>query len=109
MSASFRRRARVAASTLRDVVGGDGKSSGPAEYLSGLLVTPIVPVEGNVQRRVIEERALNNQSEILQTFVAGSPDIVAGDVLVVGSQQYPVHLVGQWDGYLALMVEKAKG
>ena len=88
---TFAALATISCSTKRATIVG-GKRSAPTTNLTGLLCTPLDPVDPELRRRM----QLETPYEILQTFITGDPDIVEGDVLVVGSSEYPIRAVGDW-------------
>lgn len=107
MSRSFQRMATVDCSTKRqpdrDASGGKGP---PATYLVGLKCTPLDPVDAQTHAAM----QLGTAFKLLQTFLEGTPDIKDGDVLVVGSVEYPIKSAMQWNNpdYVHLIVEKLK-
>jgi len=110
MSASFTYLASVTASTKRNPnpVGGN---IGPAvENISSLVCFPLDPLTPDIQQRT----ALQSPEEHLQTFVQGGLDIQEGDILVVGSAEYPIKAVGDWywrpddANYMYLVLEDIK-
>ena len=114
MSRAFDRQAVVACSTLRPPAVGTGGVRGvPVAALSGLRCTPLDPADpggrGEAQQRLI----LESQGQILETFVRGSVDIRAGDVLAVGARRYAIRAVAQWrwrhEAYRGLLVEEMGG
>lgn len=102
--------ATVAASTKRPPAKSSGKRGDPPTNLSALSCTPLDPVDAELRARI----GLRGAMELLQTFVEGGLDIQEGDILVVGSTEYPIRSVGEWnwpaDGtdYLHLVVEDLK-
>jgi len=87
---SFSRMATVTASTKRGAIS-DGMEAAFAEEIASLKCTPLDPVDPNISLRV---EGLGWQ-ELLQTYVDGGLDIVHGDLLVVGSTEYPVRAVAE--------------
>ena len=109
MSFAFDRMANVVASTKRSPALSLGKRGSPTVYLASLSVTPIDPLDPNLRNRL----ALESPHELLQSFVGGNPDIKEGDVLVVGSSEYPIKAVADWawegdDVFLVLVLEGLK-
>lgn len=55
--------------------------------------------------------ALDAPLDILQTMIDGNHDVKEGDVLVVGSTEYPIRSVDDWywrgSKYLVLLIEVA--
>lgn len=107
MSASFQKLATVTASTKRATLSG-GKRGTPTQHLTNLKVFPLDPVDPELRQRL----ELDTPHELLQTFVEGAPDIVEGDVLTAGSEDYPIRSVADWtfgsDTYLRLILENLK-
>lgn len=109
-TASFARMATVTASTKRSPAVSGGKRGAPATNIASLSCTPLDPVDPDLRQRL----ALETPHELLQTFVAGGLDIREGDVLVVGSQEYPIKACGDWwyrpeeADYVRLIVEDLK-
>jgi|GEM_PF-2377943 len=91
MSASFSRLATVTASTKRATMVA-GKKGAPMTYIASLKCTPLDPVSAEIQQRM----QLKTPHEVLQSFVDGPLDIVEGDVLVVGTKEYPIKSVAEW-------------
>lgn len=110
MTASFQKLATTTASTKRTpaVDVGTGLRSGPVTNLTGLKVLPLMPLDPELARRL----GLDTPLERLQTYVEGAPDIVEGDVLVVGAKEYPIVAVADWpyqsDKCLLLVLEELK-
>lgn len=104
--------ATIEASTKRSpAIDGDGLRGAPATNLDYILITPLDPLDPELARRL----DLDTPNEVLQTFISGSPDIVEGDLLVVGSTEYPIRSIANWpaslrgnDAYLHLIVEELK-
>lgn len=98
----------VTASTKRAPAVSASKRGTPAAYLTSVRCTPLDPVDPELRQRL----ALNTPHELLQTFVEEGNDIVQGDILVVGSNEYPVRSCGEWvwrgATFLALVVEDLK-
>lgn len=92
MSASFQKLATVTCGTKRATVGATGKRGTPTTNLSDLKCLPLDPLDPEV-RTVVE---LDTPHEALQTMIEGGPDIKAGDVLTVGSNEYNVRSVADW-------------
>jgi hypothetical protein len=88
-STSFTHMAVVTASTKRAPAVSGGKRGTPATNVSSLTCTPLDPVDSEVRQRLM----LDSPNTILATFVQGSIDIVVGDILVVGSTEYPIKAV----------------
>jgi len=91
-SGSFARLASVTASTKRPPAISSGKRGAPAENVASLKCTPLDVVDQELRQRL----ALDTPHELLQCFVDNGVDIVEGDLLVVGSTEYPVRAVGDW-------------
>lgn len=102
---AFARMATVSCSTKRPPAISDGKRGAPAESVTGLLCTPVDPVDPETSYRL----QIETPHTLLQTFVAGDPDIKRGDVLVVGSAEYPIRAVSDWawksDVFVHLILE----
>lgn len=92
MSSSFTRMATVTASTKRLATVSSGKRGAAATNISSLKCTPLDPVDEELRVR-FSTRA---SQEIRQCFVQGGLDIVPGDTLVVGSDEYSIRAVGDW-------------
>lgn len=82
-----------------------GKRGAPASHLTGLRCTPLDPVDPETRYRL----EIETPHTLLQTFIAGDPDIKRGDVLVMGSAEYPIRAVSDWkwrqDVFVHLIVE----
>lgn len=107
---SFDRMATVTASTKRVGAIVNGLTPAAVENIASLKCTPLDPVDPNVSQGV---EGLSFR-EILQTFVQGGLDIKEGDLLVVGSTEYPIRAVGDWywgptnADYVRLLLEDQK-
>lgn len=82
----------VTASTKRSPVIASGKRGTPATQVSSLLCTPLDPVDPELRQRL----ALNTPHELLETFTKET-GIVEGDILVVGSNEYPIRSCAEWE------------
>lgn len=111
----FSRLAKVLASTHRmsTLNGTTGKGGTSGDYLTGLYVTPPVPLSTPVSARndvTMVSPILENPFELLQSFVEGDPDIKKGDVLVISGREHPVAFVEDWtfhnDQRLRLILER---
>lgn len=91
---SFTRLLTVTASTKRPPAVSNGKRGELAAYLSTLKCSPLDPVSAEISQRV----ALNTPHEVLQAFI-GSDDVREGDVLTVGSKDYPIRAVEDWANF----------
>jgi len=84
--------ATVTASTKRAPAISGGKRGPAATNLASLSCMPLDPIDPEIRQTLV----LNTPNEILQTFVEGGLDIKEGDILVVGSNEYPIRAVGDW-------------
>ncbi len=106
-SASFRRMARLTASTKRSPLIAGGKVGVPALHVPELRCTPLDPISAETAQRL----GLDTPYTLRQIFVADvAPDVVKGDLLVVDGHEYPVRAVEPWDWspgetYLRVVVE----
>lgn len=95
----------VSCSTKRPPALSGGKRAAPAENLTGLLCTPLDPLDPETQYQM----QLETPMTLLQTFLEGDPDIKRGDTLVVSSTDYPIRAVESWpfrdDVFLKLIIE----
>jgi hypothetical protein len=89
---AFARTATVTAATRRAPALADGKRGSAATQIASLKCTPLDPVSAEVAERLGTHAA----HELLQTFVDAGLDIREGDLLVVGSREYPIRAVGDW-------------
>lgn len=110
-SRSFARMATVTASTKRSPIISGGKRGAPATQEASFACTPLDPIDSEVRQRLM----LDTPNVILETFVEnadGSLDILVGDILVVGSVEYPIKACEDWywrgTTYRHLFVEKLK-
>jgi hypothetical protein len=110
MSASFSKLATTTASTKRAAYS-SGKFTAPVTSIASLSCTPLVPV----QQRTVATAGLETPVDMFETYVQGGLDIVAGDILLVGSIEYNVVWVGQWywrpaaTNTLQLVVQRMRG
>jgi len=106
-SSAFTALLTTTASTKRRAYSG-GAESAPAENIASLKVTPLAPVTP----QIVHEMDLNTPHEVLQTFCDGSYDIAEMDILVVGSVEYLILAVADWEladvTFLHLFLEDAK-
>lgn len=109
-SGSFAKLATVTASTKRPPAIVSGKRGAPAVSVASLVCTPLDPVDAELRQRL----ALDTPHELLQCFIDNGVDVVEGDLLVVGSTEYPVRAVGDWywsplsADYVRLILEDLK-
>lgn len=82
----------TAASTKRRPAMSSGKIGAMTTNVASLLVAPLAPVDADLQQRL----ALDTPHELLQTVCDGAYDVAEGDVLVVGSVEYPVRACEDW-------------
>lgn len=87
----------VTASTKRNSTVAGNKKGAATTYLSSILITPLWPV-GNETIRTLD---LNSPREMKETYhvpVDGDalPDVKERDILVVGSNEYPIDHVSEW-------------
>lgn len=93
MSISFTRRLTVSASTKRNPAPSGGKVATPVVNLASLNVAPLDPVSSEMMARY----GTGAPEVLLQTFCP-AVDVKVGDRLVVGSKEYPIRAVSDWDG-----------
>jgi len=89
---SFVALATVTASTKRVGAYVDSLPPDPVENIASLKCLPLLPVNPELFQRYRGQRF----QEILHTYVEGGLDIKRGDLLVVGSTEYPIQAVGEW-------------
>lgn len=105
----------VTASTKRAEDLGSGRSGAPVANLASLLITPLWPLGPETVR----ELAINSPREFKECYHVPSgalPDVLEGDVLVIGSTEYPIYHVGEWTEIssgdapcLQIVVQEVKG
>jgi hypothetical protein len=86
MSVSFAYLSNVSCSRKRKAM------SGTNSTLSGLLCTPLAPVDMETRRTL----GLESPHVVWEVYLEGSPDIKKGDVLVIASVEYQIHDVSPW-------------
>lgn len=105
------------ASTKRAEDLGSGRKGAPVANLASVLITPLWPLTQETQR-VLEINSPREFKECYHVPATGGslPDIVEGDVLVVGASEYPVYHVSEWTdiangetGSLQIVVQAVKG
>ena len=103
----------VEASTKRSPAIASGKRGTPVVHLPSFLCTPLDPADGDTSRDLAfrVHGATGQPFRVLQTFVASDLDIIEGDVLVVGTREYPIRGVHVWpwrrgQTYLKLLLEE---
>jgi hypothetical protein len=89
---SMTRMLTVTASTKRAPALSAGKRGTPVLQVGALTCTPLDPVDPELRQRL----ALNTPHELLQTFTAET-EIQEGDLLVVGSKEFPIRSVAEWE------------
>lgn len=92
MSSSFAWMATVTASTKRRGMT-DGKETAPAVNIASLKCLPLDPVSPMMVQSISGLRF----HELLQTQVEGGLDIKKGDILVVGTNEYPIRAAEKWN------------
>ena len=92
-SASFTLRATTTASTKRSPTAAGGKTGAAVEEIASLKCYPLVQVR---DPELIAQYATKAASLVYETFVQDGVDIVAGDILVIGSTEYPVRGVNAY-------------
>ena len=108
-SIGFTRMMTVSASTKREPVEDvNGIIGDQVVSVGAMTCTPLDPVDPELRKRL----ALDTPHELLQTFTEET-DILEGDILVVGSVEYPVKSVAEWtefrgDTFLHLIIEHLK-
>ncbi len=88
---SFDQLSSVPASTKRSGGIVNGLETGYVENIASLRCLPLDPVEPEIAQSV--EGAWH---EVLQTTCEGSLDILRGDILVVGSNEYEIRAISDW-------------
>ena len=88
---SFSSRATVSASTKRIPLV-SGKQGTAATQESSISCWPLAPVDGDT----VVRQNLRTAFEWMQTFVEGDYDIQNGDLLVIGSTEYPIGRCEKW-------------
>ena len=80
------------ASTKRPPAVSSGKRGSPATNLARISCIPLMPIDAQLQERLHLDGAL----KLWQTFVQADLDILEGDLLVIGSTEYPIRAVEEW-------------
>ncbi len=97
----------VEASTKRTPAISGGKRGAPVTQVASLRCTPLDPVDAELRQRL----GLSTPMELLQVFTAET-DVREGDVLVVGSTEYPIRACEEWtwrgSAFRRLVVEELK-
>jgi len=91
-SLAFARLAKATASTKRPPALSGGVRGAPETHITSLRCLPLDPVDAELRQRL----GIDTPHELLQTCIQGGLDIMAGDMLVVGSVEYPVRAVEEW-------------
>lgn len=89
---SFTRFLTVTASTKRRPAVSGGKRGEPVTEIASLTCTPLDPISQDTANRF----GINSPVEFKECFTEDL-DIVKGDILVVGSEEYPIKFVAGWD------------
>ena len=108
-SAAYLRMLSLSASTKRAPAISGGKRGAAVAFISSLKISPLDPVDENVQRRYSTGTGI----EVYQTFCGDGLDIKEGDILVYAAKEYAVRSVGNWmwvnaESYLRLIIEEQK-
>ena len=88
---SFESVAHVDAGTKRAEFA-SGKRSKPTTNLTGLRVTEFFPISPEIQARL----GTDAPQALLEAFIEGDYDIVRGDILAIGSVDYPIYALEKW-------------
>ena len=108
MSIAFKRFATESCATKRATMS-SGKRGAATSKLTGLKCTPLDPVDPETRERMGLPAGAH---ELLQTFVEGAYDILAGDLLTYNGIDYPVRAVAEWKWrgttYRHLILEELK-
>jgi hypothetical protein len=112
MSIAFVRQATVTASTKRPPAVTSGLRAAATTNVSSLKCTPLDPVDPATAPDLRQRLGTDAPHELLQTFVDKNVDIREGDILVVGSVEYPIKFVSDWvwrnTTYRHLILEELK-
>ena len=100
----------LTASTKRSPAAAGGKVGAMTTYLTGLAITPLLPISAEVAATL----PLESPREGKEVYLA-TADIKEGDRLVVATVEYVVRAVAEWtddtaggQSYLRLFVEQIK-
>lgn len=85
-----------AASVKRATIAG-GKRGTPVAVLTGIACTPLYPADAGAVNNLLMQIKSDTPYRILETFVAGKPDIRGGDLLAVDGETYTVRAVAEWE------------
>ena len=86
-SAAFTLRASVTASTLRSPAASGNKIGPATTQIASLKIYPLVQVH---EPGLVQQYATKANSLIHETFAQDGLDIVGGDILVIGTTEYPI-------------------
>ena len=89
---SFDSIANVPASTKRAAFASGKRSSVLTTNLTGLSVTEFFPVSPEIQARL----GTDAPQVLLEVFLEGDYDILRGDMLTVGSEDYAIYALEKW-------------
>lgn len=107
-TSSFSRFASQVASTKRSPAAVGGKVGLPVENLGSIDIVPLMPVSAEMAATL----PLSSPREAKQTFVDGTPDILEGDRLVVGGDEFVIRSAAEWSDdypFTHLVIEEIKG
>lgn len=108
---SLKRRCTVVASTKRATIAG-GKRQNPTSNLTGLFCTNLYPADVGRAGALVAEGLIQSVVNVFETILLGNHDIVPGDLLIIGSDEYVIRGAARWQfprggGYhMQLTVEK---
>jgi hypothetical protein len=91
-SSTFLMLASETSSTKRPPALSGGVRGAPETFIASLRCLPLAPVDAETRQRL----GIDTPHELRQTFIQGGLDIAEGDVLVVGSAEYPIRAVEEW-------------
>lgn len=95
MSLSFTHQATVTASTKRNALV-SGERTGYTTNLASLSIMPLCPIDSQRAAELRQLLKLDTAYRLLETFAQGNPDVLDGDLLVIGTKEYNVRAVLPW-------------
>jgi hypothetical protein len=92
---SLKRRCIHPASTKRAVIVG-GRRENPTEHLTRLRCTRLFPADSGRAGALVERDVIQSIVNVKEVVVMGNHDILPGDRLVYGAEEFVIHGAAPW-------------
>lgn len=104
--------AKAQASTKRNPAPVSGKVGAPVTHLPLVIVTEPLPPSQETRKDTLERYQIKSPVDMFTSYTIGTPDILNGDLLIVGEVTYNVRAAVPWRGlgadYTELILERVK-